>query len=120
MAVDREVGSPSPASAHSAKGERFLKNLSSHTVHSAECTGNCTEGLMSSFPLKRSLGRIKHAIHLFNRHWLDYIWILRFLSLAIKAVGIEAKLSKLTGNGALVYIHLSATIVTANIMTDKI
>ena len=45
-------------------------------------------------PLKRSLGRIKHAIHLLSRHWLDYNWILRFLSLAVKAVGIEAKPSK--------------------------
>ena len=42
LAVDCEVGSSSPAS---AKGERFLKNLSSHTVHSAECTGNCAGGL---------------------------------------------------------------------------
>ena len=42
LAVDCEVGSSSPAS---AKGERFLKNLSSHTVHSAESPGNCTGGL---------------------------------------------------------------------------
>ena len=94
LAVDCEVGSLNPASGHRAKGERFLKNLSSHTVHSAECTGNCTGGLMSSFPLKRSLGRIKHDTHLLNRHWLNYNWILRFLSLAVKAVGIEVKLSK--------------------------
>ena len=37
---------------------------------------------MRSFPLKRSLGRIKRVKHLLNRHWLDYSWILRFLSLA--------------------------------------
>ena len=69
LAVDCKVSSSNSASAHRAKGERFLKNLSSHTVHSAECTGNCTGGLMSSFPLKRSLGRIKHCKHLLN--WLD-------------------------------------------------
>ena len=28
-----------PLIAHRAKGERFLNNLSSHTVYSAECTG---------------------------------------------------------------------------------
>ena len=28
-----------------AKGERFLNNICSHTVYSAEYTGNCAEGL---------------------------------------------------------------------------
>ena len=49
---------------------------------------------MRSCPLQRSLGRIKYGLHFLNRHWLDYTWILRFLSLAVKAVGIEVKPSK--------------------------
>ena len=58
-AQDRQVG---PHSVHRAKGKGCLKQLSSHTFHSAEGSGNCTWGLMRSCPLKRSLGQIQFTL----------------------------------------------------------
>ena len=40
--ADRKVSSSSPALPMTVLKMRDISNLSSHTVHSAECTGNCT------------------------------------------------------------------------------
>ena len=37
---------------HRANGKRFINNLSSHTVYSAECTRNCAEELNEELPKK--------------------------------------------------------------------
>ena len=48
--VDRKISSSSPA-LPTVLRVRDISNLSSHTVHSGECTGNCAWGLNEELPI---------------------------------------------------------------------
>ena len=61
--ADRKVSSSSPA-LPTVLRVRDISNLSSHTVHTAECTGICARGLNEELPISAKSRANKVSISL--------------------------------------------------------